>query len=546
MILFSTLLISLFISLALIPFFKGLAIKIHAMDIPDDRKVHTRPMPRSGGIAMAVGALIPVLFWGHTNPFILSVLTGAGIIVILGLIDDIWSLGYKVKLGGQLLAALVVIFWGPVKIRHLGLLLSQNVLLPDWISIAITLIAIIGVTNAINLSDGLDGLAGGISLLSFLCIGYLAYQNGFFPVTVLAIAMVGAIFGFLRFNSYPAVIFMGDAGSQLLGFVAITLSIKITQQSSPLSPVLPLLILGFPILDTMTVLLERIAEKRHPLKADKNHFHHKLMRLGLYHTEAVFVIYLLQALLVSAAYVFRYYSEWFLLLFYLFFAGLILFCFQAATRSGWRLKRSGYFDRVIKAKLRDLRAGNLHIYIAFKCVEFGLPLLVLITSLLPEKNPPLLAGLSAGMILLILLTRFVKPQWLAGALRLSIYLAVPFLVYLSEKDLSPWVSEKIKIVYDLSFMGLAFWVIMTLKFTRRTKGFKSSPMDFLILFIALVVPNLPDAQIQSYHLGSIAAKVIVLFFSYEVLIGELRGRLDQLALWTIAALGVFTLKGIIF
>ena len=128
-------------------------------------------------------------------------------------------------------------------------------------------------------------------------------------------------------------------------------------------------------------------------------------------------------------------------------------------------------------------------------------------------------------------------------MRVAVYLSIPFLVYFSEKDLSDWMPAEVKLIYHLAFIVLIFLVFITLRFTRRTKGFKSSPMDFLILFIALVVPNLPDAQIQSYHLGMIATKVIVLFFSYEVLIGELRGKLDRLVVGTVAALLIFILKG---
>ena len=129
---------------------------------------------------------------------------------------------------------------------------------------------------------------------------------------LLCTAIVGAIFGFLRFNTYPATVFMGDTGSQLLGFLAITLSIGVTQRETPLSPLLPLLLLGFPVLDTITVMAERIASGRMPFSPDKNHFHHKLMRLGLFHTEAVVTIYGITALLTAAAYLLRFHSDWLL------------------------------------------------------------------------------------------------------------------------------------------------------------------------------------------------------------------------------------------
>jgi UDP-GlcNAc:undecaprenyl-phosphate GlcNAc-1-phosphate transferase len=172
-------------------------------------------------------------------------------------------------------------------VRTLGALLPDGALLPAWVAVPLTVVAIIGVTNAINLADGLDGLAGGISLLSFCCIGYLAYLEGDISVGLAALAFIGAIFGFLRFNTHPATIFMGDTGSQLLGFAAITLSLALTQRQTALSPLLPLILLGFPVLDTLTVMITRILRKRSPFSADRNHFHHNLLDLGFRHPESV-------------------------------------------------------------------------------------------------------------------------------------------------------------------------------------------------------------------------------------------------------------------
>ncbi len=161
----------MFITIALVPFFRGLAVKINALDVPNERKVHKYPMPKSGGIAMALGAFIPILLWFPSGNFTRATIIGAGIVVLFGLLDDMKDLGFKTKFAGQFAAALIVIIYGGVKIKSLGMLLPDGVLLPDWLAMPLTFIVIVGITNAINLSDGLGGLAGGISLLSFLCIG---------------------------------------------------------------------------------------------------------------------------------------------------------------------------------------------------------------------------------------------------------------------------------------------------------------------------------------------------------------------------------------
>ena len=287
MIFLSTLLISILIPIALIPVLSGLALRLQLVDLPGERKVHSQPIPRIGGIAMAIGAMAPILLWCREESFVRCFLPAAGVIALFGIADDLRDLPPKWKLVGQVSAALIVVFPGELKITRLGELLPDGYLLPDGVAIPLTLLVIVGVTNAINLADGLDGLAGGICLLFFSCIGYLAYLEGDTFIGLIALALLGAIFGFLRFNTFPATVFMGDTGSQLLGFSAITLALQLTQGNTALSPVLPLVLLGLPVLDTLTVMTARIAAGRSPFSADKNHFHHNLMSLGLHHNESV-------------------------------------------------------------------------------------------------------------------------------------------------------------------------------------------------------------------------------------------------------------------
>jgi UDP-GlcNAc:undecaprenyl-phosphate GlcNAc-1-phosphate transferase len=509
MIFLSTLLISMFITMALIPIFKSVALRLNSsLDFPNPRKIHPAPMPRVGGIAMALGTLVPVALWIDGDPFINSVLIGAWILVLFGVIDDLKGLNYKIKFAGQIAAALVVIFYGRVKICSLGVCLPDEMLLPDFIAIPLTLLVIVGVTNAINLSDGLDGLAGDTSLLIFICIGYLAYTGLYLTenlfIAMLSAAVIGAVFGFLRFNTYPATIFMGDSGSQLLGFLAITLSLGLTQANAPFSPFLPLILLGFPVLDTLTVMAERISQKRSPFEADQNHFHHKLMRLGLYHTEAVMTIYILTAFLVSSAFVFRFHSEWFLLIFYLIFSGIIVFGFVITDRIGWQLQRFDLIDTAIKGRLKILKERFVFIKASFHFVEFVLPLLVIVSCLIPADIPGYFSWVFLALAAMTALTWIFFRNWLTGMLRIVFYMLVPTVLWLGKNDLATWIKPGALQIYHLSFAALALFVVLNLKFTRRQKGFKATPTDFLILVIALVVPNLPDPTIQSFNMGFLA------------------------------------------
>jgi UDP-GlcNAc:undecaprenyl-phosphate GlcNAc-1-phosphate transferase len=337
---------------------------------------------------------------------------------------------------------------------------------------------------------------------------------------------------------------MGDTGSQFLGFSLVTVSVELTQGTTALSPVLPLIICGFPVLDTMTIMLYRLSERRSPFLPDKKHFHHRLMRIGFFHTEAVFVIYVIQALFVISAFVFRFYSEWALLIGYGLFAAMIVGAFIIAAQTHFTLKRYSLIDKAIKGRLKVFREKGLFIMIFFRIVEFGIPLLMIVTCFLPRTIPDFFSIFSTILIALIVAVWIFKKSWLRLLLTLTLYLLVPLVVYLSTADTRlPDSRFHIDELYNYSFVFLVFFVILTLKFTRRRRGFKVTPMDFLILFIAFVAPYIAGTYTEHKEIGAVAAKTIMLFFSYEVLIGELRDRLDKLSFMTICALIVVAVRG---
>ena len=525
----AALVLSMFTTVALIPILKDLSVKYMALDFPGGRKIHQRPIPKSGGISMILGAFAPILLWTPGGSFIVSILVGSWIIIIFGVVDDLKDLPYGIKFFGQLAAAFVVVFYGGLKITYLGDFWPSETPLPDIAAIPLTVVVIVGVTNAINLSDGLDGLAGGIVLLGFICIGYLAFLDGNKGIILVCTTMIGAILGFLRFNTYPASIFMGDAGSQLLGFLAITLSLSLTQNNLTLPPVLPLLIMGLPIMDTLRVMGDRMLDGKMPFTADTRHLHHRLMKIGLYHSEAVLTIYCLHAALVTFAFVFRYHSDWLLLFVYAFFCLTIIFGLLGLERIGWHRENGNFFDDILKHRLRWLKHNQVGIKIFFKLLEIGAPLLLLVTCLISSYISFFVALTAAAFGCILLAVRVFKPDWTGVALKLAIYLQVPLVIYQSEIYPAQWASWHLLRGYNVLFAMAAFIAVLVVKFTRRKSGFKSTPMDFLILFVALVIPNIPDAQIRSYQMGLIAAKIISIYYGYEVLIGELRGDYKRLS-----------------
>lgn len=540
----STVLLSVFITVSLIPLMTRLADRYQLLvDVPNSRKVHTHPVSRIGGLATALGAAVPVILWATTDGFVRAYLAGAGVLVVFGLLDDFKGLGYKAKFTGQVVAALIVVVHGGIRISSLGTLLPGAMQLPEWSAVLLSVVAVVGVTNAINLADGLDGLAGGISLLGFCCIGYLAYLQGNVVVMLLSLSLAGAIFGFLRFNTHPASLFMGDTGSQLLGFSAVVLAVTITQGESGFSPVLPLIILGFPILDTLAVMVERVKDGRSPFSPDKNHFHHRLVRLGFGHAEAVFIIYVIQSIMIMSAIFLKYYTDWVLIIFYAVFSALILGAFVVADRTGFRFKRKPLIDFTCTSRLRKIKNNNWVIRISFTLAKIIIPTLLLFFCLLPAQIPGYFSLIAACFGLCILASLLFFKDRLGFCLRVALYPAIPLILYLIEEGRVGWMDKKMFMLYHLSFGIIALFALLTVKFSRRMKGFRVTTMDFLILFIAVVIPNLPEQSIQSYHLGFLAVEIIVLLFSIEVLITELRKKFDVLIVFALMILAVLGIRG---
>ncbi|MDJ0781123.1 MAG: MraY family glycosyltransferase [Desulfosarcinaceae bacterium] len=523
---------AMFITIALVPILRSLAHQMGLVDVPSDRKVHRTPMPKVGGLAMAIGIGVPVGLWAPPSTFVGPLLVGALITVAFGLVDDARELGYKSKLAGQLAAAIALIVQGELYILNLGELLPLGTRLPVGLAFFLTLMVVIGITNAINLSDGLDGLAAGISLLIFICLALLAFQTGVFDVATVAFAIVGAIFGFLRFNTHPATVFMGDTGSQLLGFLAVGLSLKLSQEQSALSPYLPLLILGVPILDTLSVMITRMWQGRSPFVADTNHLHHRLMRLGLLHSEAVFAIYLLQASLIILALLLRFHSDWIVISGYLAFAGMIELILAICRRRGWQFKRRGPVKRLFNERLTRIRDQRLHIIIPFKTLEWGAPLCLLVPAFWGGDVATIFGACYSiwGLVMALILI-WPKPQWAMGWLRGMQFFIIPLLLLGAEFSTDITDSDYMARVFQFGVMLLALLVIAVVKYSRRREGFKPTPMDFLIIFIAVIIPSLPFPLAEGGQVLRIIPQVIVLFFAFEVVLGELRGDCRKL-FWT--------------
>ncbi|MDY6843642.1 MAG: MraY family glycosyltransferase, partial [Thermodesulfobacteriota bacterium] len=255
------------------------------------------------------------------NPKLMWFVIALVIMFITGLIDDIIHIGFKRKLIGLLLAICIVVFIGEIQLKSLGNLLAFGNIRLGVLTIPFTIIAIFGVTNAINLIDGLDGLASGIGIIALSAFTFFAFLGGNYSLVIVSLALIGSLIGFLIYNFYPASIFMGDSGSLFLGFCLSIIAIILTQNSHQVTqPIIPVTILALPIFDTLWVMGKRILCKENPFIADKNHIHHNLLKLGLSHKQTVYLLWGLTGFLSLFAVSFHYFPSY--LLFYI----ILTFC----------------------------------------------------------------------------------------------------------------------------------------------------------------------------------------------------------------------------
>jgi UDP-GlcNAc:undecaprenyl-phosphate/decaprenyl-phosphate GlcNAc-1-phosphate transferase len=533
------------ITAALIPLLERRAAALHIMDLPGGRKAHDRPVARVGGIAMAVGAALPMMIWLPHDRQTGAFLLGALLILLFGVWDDRVTLSPRMKLLGQVMAVAPVVLLGGISIHSITL--SGRIELPAILSLPLTFAFLVGVTNATNLADGLDGLAGGTTLLSLGAMVALAIGHDMPFMVTGGLALMGAIVGFLRFNSYPARVFMGDGGSQLLGLTAGVMAVMLTQDPRlPYSAALPLLLLGLPILDTLTVMAVRIREGRSPFVGDRRHLHHRLLARGFDQFEAVAVMYLLQGALFLLAWFMRYQSDlWILSVFGCFATGLTMAMF-AAEHSGWRWRGFGErrLGEAIAAKLPVLREGRRiprwTNVIAWACVAVYL-VAVAVTSTDIGRD---VAWLAAGVALVLLLSGLrLDPG--PGFERLAhgaVYVAIVVAVYLDHVDTGK--SQIFVAAKSVLFPAMAAAVVIRMRTTRQRR-FEVTTLDVLVVFMALVLPNLPGLQGAPSNLGLSVVKLIVLLYAVEMLTGHSERVRAWLWRASSVALGLIALRGLL-
>ena len=307
------------VTFALTPVVRRASLRLGLVDRPDDRKVHTNAVPRLGGVAIFGGfcaaaglhwSLQRYTTWPDVFDFgsgpVLGVMAGGAVIFAVGLLDDVRTIGPGAKLVGQMLAAGIVVASG-VRIDFVGNPFGGGLIVLGLLSIPLTLVYIVGFTNVINLIDGLDGLAAGVTAIAAATFLLLAVQGNRPEAVVLAAALIGACAGFLRYNFHPATIFMGDSGAMFLGFMLSAISLLGVMKSvAAIALAAPLMIIGVPVFDTASAIIRRLRHNRPIQEADRGHIHHRLLGRGFDQRQTVLIIYVWSAALGVGAYAMRW------------------------------------------------------------------------------------------------------------------------------------------------------------------------------------------------------------------------------------------------
>lgn len=514
---------ALFSSLLMVPLLRHWALSRGEVDTPDARKVHSAPIPRLGGIAICMAFLFSLLVYVDLTREIRGILAGTLVIFFTGLVDDLHGLSPRRKFLGEVGACLVAMTVGNLYITRLGDLFGfGSIDLPMGLAVPFTVFAVVGVINAMNLIDGLDGLAGGVSVIALCAFFALAAHDGNGGAALLTAALLGGVLGFLKYNFYPARIFMGDTGSLAVGFVFGFLAVLLTQApGSDISPIVPVLILGVPIMDTVWVMCRRVVQGMSPFAPDKTHVHHKFLDLGFQHRFTVLIIYGISLFWACVSVAFHLFPGYVLLVTFLSLSVLMYVVLRFIRRS-----RFGFLAFDSSLGIRESRVFQQMI----KWMDALLPLVtalaVLFLLVILFKGTPSEGGfwqISLVIFLagigLLFATRDPKNDFLLAML----FLASLVIAFVGEMNGKRTVLEGMSLdrLGEMILLPMAVLVSLRLLF-RRAGEFFLNTADFLVLAISIVLAVvLPQIDREGIFTAALP-KGVILFLAVKTV--SVRGR----------------------
>lgn len=529
--------VALTLSFIAIPIVRKVALIYGVLDYPDTRRVNIRPVPRIGGVGIVLSFLITSLLWSFDSE-LLTIFLGSIVIFIVGLFDDFKSLSPRIKLFIQIACATSVVINTELMLTQFDITSTVSVPLNGFFGTVLPVLIIVGAINAINMIDGLDGLAGGIVLIgiSLLSLVYFLKHHDYFLILYFSIPIVGAILGFLRYNTYPASIFMGDGGSNWLGYMAGVLLVIVlgdfvmfneksqlllfrtphaSQSYAPLISVL--MCFSIPVMDAAAVILSRLFEGKNPMHADKRHLHHTLLNYGFSHSESVIVVYFLSLAfgvvgIAPIAFPGRSF-EW---LPWIGFGGLVSF-FTLCSFSDGRLLRSllrnryitinkKVFGRRVRIFFREWDTVNRYLL-------YALILFSPVFSGVVARELGYLSGIVAGLLLLSLLFLRSNRDDVAESVLISVATAVLLVANNQNYMMISLEGQSyfIQTWYNAMFIVLFLSNMLYSVFTAKLKLFLITSSDFLLVTLPLLFLVVPEPWQSKYHLSTICLRCWVLF-----------------------------------
>ena len=539
---FFLLTVAVAISMLVIPLAWRLAPRFGLVDMPDPRKVHSVPVPRIGGWGITIGSLVPLALAFHLDPLLQSLLIGTVTLFLFGVWDDARQINHWLKFAGQFIAVGVIVYYGDLYVTRLPFF--EGDVLSAAFGKPFTMFAMVGMINAMNHSDGLDGLAGGESLLSLIAVAILGYSVSDTVMVGISLAMIGGILGFLRYNSHPARVFMGDGGSQVLGLTLGFLAVYLTQRSgAAMSAALPLLLFGVPVADILVVLYQRATGGMNWFRATRNHAHHRLLDLGFSHYETVVIIYTLHAALVVAALLLRYALDAIVVGVFALVIGALYVTLIVAEQRHWRLatraprlSRLGAF--IARLNLEQALREITLLLIAILIPAFTL-LAALRTARVPQDFGIVAVLLGAGVLGALALRRAAGPM----LLRATSYVAALFSAYLLIHFPGAHGAGDRAVALTV-IVVLAVAVGAHIRVTSEER-FRTTPTDFLIVFGMLALMVLGLINVDSRDTVDLVIYATVLLYGSEVIIGQATRHRAALLVVTLATLLLLGWRGLV-
>lgn len=504
---------ALFASILLMPLLMRLATPWGFVDIPDARKVHQTVVPRIGGLVIAISAIITLLLIYFNNQQVIIYVVSASIIVFFGAWDDRADLNYKVKFFGQIVAAATIVLVGDVRLEYLPFLGLE--ILPENVSIPLSIFFLVAVTNSTNLIDGLDGLAGGLTLMTLGAIAVFENRLGAQAGLCIALCVGGAVLGFLRFNTHPASVFMGDSGSQFLGFTTGYLVLNLGhEQQGAISPMIGLLCIGLPLIDTATVFIQRILKGQSPFKPDRSHLHHQLMNIGLTHAETVVFIYLAQALFIMVAFFLYVQSDIEIALAYIALAaGVVggLKVLSANPQIGSRVFGAIYGQLWGSLGKRSYEVIKLEPVLPW-CIYLIMGLLLCL-GLVMHLNWRDILWLAIFMLGMMIYRRFAKSDAERSLIKKIVMYCLAALIVFSTGTHNQ-LTHEYAVLVELLFTSVLIILLLGGMLSRGDK-FDINPMDYLVVFLAILIPRAGLLVTPEMNWGEMVSRMIILFYAVE-------------------------------